>query len=94
MNARKIKIQIKMKNLKLSLLGITLLFTSLFQNCQKENNFENDNQLFKNPFEKVGIEHNNMVKNILSDLQGSSKIDKIDFTNSYLSTHLEKGAFN
>ena len=60
-----------------------------FSSCEKNNNTEIDNQSIENPFEKVGIEHNILVKEIINSLEGSNKKEKIDFTNKYLSNKIE-----
>lgn len=56
-----------MKNFKLILL-LGIIF--LFQSCQKENNnnVQYDNKVFENPFEQVGVQHNEMLENVLFNL--------------------------
>lgn len=81
-----------MKNFKLILL-LGIIF--LFQSCQKENNnVQYDNKVFENPFEQVGVQHNEMLKNVLFNLQVSSKKEQIEFVNSYLENELKKTKSN
>ncbi|MFJ1330173.1 hypothetical protein [Capnocytophaga canimorsus] len=82
-----------MKNFKLILL-LGIIF--LFQSCQKENNnnVQYDNKVFENPFEQVGVQHNEMLENVLFNLKVSSKKEQIEFVNSYLENELKKIKLN
>ena len=75
--------------IKLAVISSLILGVFFFNSCETNDNTEIDGQSIENPFEKVGIEHNNLVKEILSSLEGKNREEKINFTNKYLSDKIE-----
>lgn len=81
-----------MKNNIFKFFSITVIFSLFLINCQKEDKFEEINNV--NPFDYVGREHNKVVKDALEKLVGNSNENKISFTNVYISNLVQRSNKN